>query len=316
VRIRVEYSVDEHLLQVGAKQFLTELGSVDVQPGERRELRDFAAADVLHRQDTLGGVIHHWLRHLDFGKFLQIFTDGDQVLRFALVVQLVLDREVELLDHRAEAVALADLGVGIERQRQFGEHLEIFLDHRPDVRTLNFHDDRAAVAELRAMHLAERGGGNRLALEFRERLGDARAELLLDDFFHLFIGERLHVVLQAGQRGAVRVRHQVRAARKHLAELHVRRPHRLEIVDQLIRRHAGFPFWFLRGLFRAVAVFPGAVFLDFLHLDRGTLEVRIVDVLLVRLVLGFLFFDIDPHLLHEIGAAVFPEKAGDLFVAS
>ena len=68
----------------------------------------------------------------------------------------------------------------------------------------------------------------------------------------------------------------ISAAGKHLAQLHVSRPHRFEVVSQLIRRGRA-----TTGRFRL------------LRTD------------------GF----VNAHLLHEIGAAVLPQQQTDFFVA-
>ena len=58
-----------------------------------------------------------------------------------------------------------------------------------------------AVAQLRPVDLPQRGRGERhVESKSRERLGDPHPELARDDLLHLGEGERLDVVLQAGER--------------------------------------------------------------------------------------------------------------------
>jgi hypothetical protein len=91
-------------------------------------------------------------------------------------------------------------------------------------------------------------------------------------------GNGLHAVLQARQGLQVRLGQQVRAAGEHLAQLHERGSHALEVVRQLLR------------IDFAIAV--------------GRRSFLVVVQVLVEL-----------HLLDEIGASVFPDELEDFLVA-
>ncbi|MNC92138.1 hypothetical protein D3C83_85110 [compost metagenome] len=52
MRIRVEDTVDQDLVQVGAKQLFAQLDAVDLRPFERRHCRDLRPVDVVHREDA------------------------------------------------------------------------------------------------------------------------------------------------------------------------------------------------------------------------------------------------------------------------
>ena len=85
------------------------------------------------------------------------------------------------------------------------------------------------------MHLADRRGGDRLAVELEEEPLDRVAEILDDHALGLLERERAHVVLEAAElRDDVR-RHDVRPRREQLAELHERRA---ELVEQLAQVRA------------------------------------------------------------------------------
>src|SRR5439155_17147555 len=79
--------------------------------------------------------------------------------------------------------------------------------------------------------LADRGGGDRLALELDEEPLEGLAEVLPDDALDLFVRERAHVVLEASQLGDDVRREHVGPHREQLAELDERRA---ELVEELV----------------------------------------------------------------------------------
>src|SRR4051812_34789812 len=85
------------------------------------------------------------------------------------------------------------------------------------------------------MHLPERGGGDRGAVEPLERLRQPDADLVLDDPFDLFVWERRDAVLQSRQRLEVREREQIAARRQQLPELDEGRTERFEIAGECLR---------------------------------------------------------------------------------
>ena len=124
----------------------------------------------------------------------------------------------------------------VENDRDVLERGEIPVNLLADARTLHFDGDLAAAAQDGAMHLAERGGGNRQAIEFDERVRDADAELLANGPLDVFVRERLDVVLQPRERIQVGRREQVGARGEDLTELDERRPERLEVFRERFRR--------------------------------------------------------------------------------
>ena len=117
------------------------------------------------------------------------------------------------------------------------------MDLLAHVRALHLDHDvaRAVAREHGAMDLSERGGGEGSGLEVLEGLGDADAELLLDDALHVGERERLERVLQRLQRVDVLLRHDVGPRGEELAELHVGRPHLLERRRRTPRRAPARP---------------------------------------------------------------------------
>ena len=121
-------------------------------------------------------------------------------MRLALVIELLLDRQAELLQDDEEAVTAAQRGVGIEEGGDLLEHLKIFRDLLADVGALHLHGHRPAIPQGRAVHLSQRGGGKRLDLETQKRLGNPGAQFGHDRFLHLVVGKWFHLVLQPLER--------------------------------------------------------------------------------------------------------------------
>ena len=200
MRVGVEQAVDQHLLQIGAKQLLGERGAFDLESRKRADRRDLAAFHVIHRQHAPGAVIRHGLRHVDQCELLQVRPDGDEIARFALVIKLVFQRNAKLLEHVEQPVAPAELRVRVDEVGDLCQHFEVVRDLPRDVGPLDLDDDATPVTQRGAVHLPERRRGDRIPLETRKRLRDAHAELGRDDLLDGRVIERLDVVLQAGQR--------------------------------------------------------------------------------------------------------------------
>ena len=156
------------------------------------------------------------------------------MVRFAQVIELGGNGRPELVDHARQVVSLAGVGVTVDELRDFIERLEIFRDLLGDARPLHLDGDDAAVAERGAMHLSERGGGERTFLEHREGLRQPHAEVRLDHFLDVGERHRLDAVLQPRQRFEIGGGQEIGARRQHLSELDERRPERLEIAGQVL----------------------------------------------------------------------------------
>ena len=106
-------------------------------------------------------------------------------------------------------------------------------------RVLHLHRHLAAVVQLRAVDLADRGGGDRLLVELGERLLQRLAHLLLDHLAHVLEGHLRRGVAQLGELLlellAVVLGHQADVEeREHLAELHRGALHRAEHLHDLL----------------------------------------------------------------------------------
>ena len=152
-----------------------------------------------------------------------------------LVVELLPDRAAELLDERLRvdevegAHALADDAGGRPHQ------LEVRLDLAGRLRPLHLDDDLVARRQRRAVHLADRRGGDRHLVEREERLLERQAHLLLDHPPHVGERDRRHVVLQAAELGDDVGRHHVGPGGEELAELD---EGRAELVEHLAQAPA------------------------------------------------------------------------------
>ena len=134
-----------------------------------------------------------------------------EIGRFLAVIEFVLERRLEFIQHFCELIAPADFRVAVEKGGHFLEHLEVFGALFTDARALHLHDHFASVAQCGAMDLPERCRREWLGVKCFEGLRNSHAELVVDDAFHILVWERLHFVLQAGQTLEVGFRQQIRA---------------------------------------------------------------------------------------------------------
>jgi hypothetical protein len=230
--IGVEEPVDEDLLHVGLEELLGQIRPVDLEPGERADRGDLAPADVVHGQHARRRVVLDGERDDDPLELGQVAAERHEVLRLEPVVQLAREALPELIEDRLEPVVAADLGVGVEELGDRRQRLDVLGDALPDAGPLHLHRHLAAVAEPRAMHLAERGRGQRGRVELREALREPDTELARDDLLDLGERKRRDVVLEAAQRLDVRGGQDVGARREELAELDEGGAHLLEVVGK------------------------------------------------------------------------------------
>ena len=106
--------------------------------------------------------------------------------------------------------------------------VEVGLDLARRAGALHLHGDLLPVRQRRAVHLADRRGGDRLLVEVEEQPLDRVAEILLDHALGLVERERAHVVLERTQLGDDVGRDDVGPRREQLPELHERRPELVE----------------------------------------------------------------------------------------
>ena len=121
----------------------------------------------------------------------------------------------------------------VEELCDFIERVEVFRDLLGHARALHLDGDDTAVAERGAMHLSERGGGERTFLEHREGFREPDAEVRLNDFLDVGERHRLNAVLQPRERFEIRGGKEICARRQDLSQLNERRSERLEIAGQV-----------------------------------------------------------------------------------
>ena len=118
------------------------------------------------------------------------------VVGLQLVVELLLHPRADLLGHRLHV----ELGGDPPHQPQdHAEVLHVGAHRGVHARVLHLHRHVAAVVQLRAVDLPDRGGGDRLLVELREGLLQRLAHLLLDHLAHVLEGHLRRGVAQLGE---------------------------------------------------------------------------------------------------------------------
>jgi hypothetical protein len=90
--------------------------------------------------------------------------------------------------------------------------------------------------EASSVDLRDRGGGERLVIEFRKELTDRTLEAAFDLGDRLLGWEWSDVILQRLQGGDVVIRQQIATQAQRLAKLDERRPEPRQTVGKLFRR--------------------------------------------------------------------------------
>ena len=163
----------------------------------------------------------------------------------AAVVELFLDPHSELLGHPVDVefrFARREAAHQAEEGRQQLGVLEVGVDRGADPGVLDLHRDRAAVAQPGRVHLADRGGRQRLPVELGEGVLGRAPELVLQHFARQLRRHRRRVVAQPGQRrlvGGLELaphRRAERDEREHLPRLHQRPFRGTEQLGVALRR--------------------------------------------------------------------------------
>src|SRR5207237_8683166 len=102
MRIGVKETIDEDLLEVGAKNFLGQGVAVEFHSGEGTEVGDFFAVYVMHRQNPGGAVIGDRLRDDDVFEFLEVVADGGEIRSFLPVIQFPQQTFAKLVEQLAK----------------------------------------------------------------------------------------------------------------------------------------------------------------------------------------------------------------------
>jgi hypothetical protein len=199
-------------------------------PRVEREVGELDAFEQLEREHTRARVAPVDARDVHVRVAREAVVEGLGVACLEAVVELLADRACELVDELARVDELecphplSDQARGLVEQRQVG------LDLPRCVRALDLDGDAAAVREGGAVHLADRGGGDRRRVEVGEELLDAQLEVLADDALDVLVRDRPDVVLELLQLGHDVGRDDVGAGREELAELD---EGRAELVEHL-----------------------------------------------------------------------------------
>jgi hypothetical protein len=228
-------AVDDDLVQVGAKQLTRERQSVEVLAHQRRDGRDLPAAHELHRQHARAAVIVDRHRDEKAAEGAEIGGEAYEIVRFAAVVELLRESPPEFRDRPHEVELPSRRCVVIEELGDVFHRREVLGETFADVRALYLDGHLASIAKFGAMHLAQRGGCERLGLECREPFRDAEPEIVLNQPLDIGKRKRLDAVLQPPEGFEVRRRQQVRARRQQLTELDERGTEALEIGREFLR---------------------------------------------------------------------------------
>lgn len=228
-------ALDEDHPQVRREQLVHHGPGVHVEQAQRSDVGDLAALDVVHRDHPGAAQLGHRVRHDEPVVAAGQPAEQLQIAGLAAVVQLPGEGAAELCEQLGQPVRPPQIRTAIGGLRQRRQRGHVRADLVPDPGPLHLDHDLAAAAQRRAVHLPERGGGQRLPVEGLVGVPDRDAQVLLDDLLDLRHVERADVVLKPGQRVRVGLRQQVDASRQELAELDVGRAHRLQVGGQGLR---------------------------------------------------------------------------------
>ena len=198
---------------------------------EQVDARDLDPLDVLGREHGRGAELPVDRGDVEGGVVEEPLGDALDVGRLDAEVELLLQGAGELLDDLDRPVENELLHVAFGQGRQVQHDLEVHLDDRADARPAHLDGDFLAAFQARAVHLGDRGRGDRVGVDLLEELRDRGAQLLLEDGLRFGKGEGGDAVLELGELVDELERDQVGAGRQHLPQLDVGRP-------ELLDRHA------------------------------------------------------------------------------
>ena len=225
---RAEAAAEDDLAEAAALLVRQLLDLLEVEP-----------LDQLGDQHPAAREPRDHVRHVDEGVVAVGAREAALVLRLVLVVELLHHPLAQLLGDRLGVEAG---GEGLGEADDRAGVAQVGVERLGDPRVLDLHRDLAAVEQLGAVDLADRGGGERLVLELGEELGERLAVvLLLEHLLDLLPGHRRRVGAQLRQLLlvdlAVLVGEELGVDEGgELAELHRRALHLAERADHLHRR--------------------------------------------------------------------------------
>ena len=154
MRISVEKTVHQNLLEISAEKFLGERCAIEIHPHQWTQIGDFFSGHELHRQDTRGGVVRDRSRDNDVREILQLVANSREVGRLRPVIELLQEALAKLLEHLTKLVSPAQLGVMIEELRDLLDRFQVLHHLLANPGPLHFDRDRPPVAQGGTMDLA------------------------------------------------------------------------------------------------------------------------------------------------------------------
>ena len=164
----------------------------------------------------------------------EVLAQRVRVSRLLAVVELLPDRARELVDQLANVQEVECAHPLLRDARRLVEQRQVGLDLAGRAGALHLDGDDLAVRQHGTMNLADRGGGDGLAVELDEQSLEGVTKVFLDDALDVLVRERPHVVLEAAQLGDDVGRQHVRPHRQELPELDERRAELVEHFPQVL----------------------------------------------------------------------------------
>ena len=235
MRIAVEEAVAEDHRHPRLGDLVREVAPLLEAERQRVDVCDLRPLQPLEREHARARVRPVDPRHVHVRLVREVVVEGLRVSPLEAVVELLADLLRELVDQPARIDEVERMHALLHEPRRLIEQREIGLDLPRRAGALHLHRDLFAVRKRRAVHLADRRRGDRLAVEREEEALDRVAEILDDHALGFLERERSHVVLQTAQLGDDVRGHDVGPRRQQLAELD---EGRAELVEQLAEVHA------------------------------------------------------------------------------
>ena len=216
MRIRVQDAEMQHLVGVEIIEQPRHIVRGDARLLQGLAVGNLDAVDVLHDEQTLGTEVwhHRWNEYI-----VPVCECRAQTAhRRSLVLKVKFERQrlLQIIDDRLE----------LDRGCKPRNRLDDLLQHRQvrrhqvlDIRVLHLDRHLSPVVQPPAMHLGNRGGGDRLPLDLGKHVLWTPTELTGDGLLDLRPGASGHAVLQGGQSANVDGGQQVRARGGELAGL-------------------------------------------------------------------------------------------------
>src|SRR6185503_1211718 len=218
MRIGMEHTVNQNLLQVTAKQFVGEAGPIDLHQTKRTDVGDFLSRNVFHRQHARSAVVHDRLGNDYPIKLAQVIREHREVVSLSFEVELLKQTLSQADEHVSEFVTPPEFGVRIQKLSYLFESVEVFHNLFANVGPLNFYYDRAPVPHVSAVNLSKRCGAERLGFKLGKGLRQSHAKLAGNNRVNFLIRERRNLILQARERIEIRRRQKIGAGGKQLAQ--------------------------------------------------------------------------------------------------